>query len=300
MVREEVVKQAVESGLEHPRAAFAMRYLDFYYRDATVDGPDLTPELVIKYTKLFQESLGFESNGVLDSQLVKLMEHLPRCGCPDYIRPLPEGTLASKWGTKALTYYIDSYVGGLSQSDVATIINAAWKSWMKVADITLNQTMDKASANMIVSTGRGAASNFDGPGNVLAWAYLPSGNNYNGQLLMRFDLDETWIKDPTTRGIMLLNVAAHEFGHLLGLDHSRQQQALMAPYYNVAISAPQANDDIPRIQALYGQPTAPPPPPPPPPPPGKVKVELTVASLSDILINGKPVSNTSDGGFVLI
>ncbi|MBF0612951.1 MAG: matrixin family metalloprotease, partial [Magnetococcales bacterium] len=46
-------------------------------------------------------------------------------------------------------------------------------------------------------------------------------------------------------------VAAHEIGHALGLDHTAVANSLMNPFYSEAFSGPQA-DDIQGIQALYG------------------------------------------------
>jgi hypothetical protein len=69
------------------------------------------------------------------------------------------------------------------------------------------------------------------------------------QLQQMYDRQEPWSREENI-GIRLVAVAAHEWGHALGLDHSSQPGALMAPYYDGAIIEPQ-DDDIRRIQALY-------------------------------------------------
>ena len=57
-------------------------------------------------------------------------------------------------------------------------------------------------------------------------------------------------------GVDLFMVAAHEFGHALGLAHSSNTQALMYPWYqeyHPGYKLPY--DDVAGIQSLYGRST---------------------------------------------
>uniref|UniRef100_A0A915IT13 Peptidase metallopeptidase domain-containing protein n=1 Tax=Romanomermis culicivorax TaxID=13658 RepID=A0A915IT13_ROMCU len=87
---------------------------------------------------------------------------------------------------------------------------------------------------------------FDGRGGILAHAFFP---RYGGGV--HFDDDEAWYLNP--RSIDLYSVAAHEIGHALGLKHSENDRALMAPFYQeYSESAIRLqDDDIRGLKYLY-------------------------------------------------
>ena len=55
-------------------------------------------------------------------------------------------------------------------------------------------------------------------------------------------------------GTDLLQVAAHEFGHVLGLQHTTAAKALMSPFYTFRYPLSLSPDDRRGIQHLYGRP----------------------------------------------
>ena len=69
-----------------------------------------------------------------------------------------------------------------------------------------------------------------------------------------FDEAETFTHN-SPQGTNLLWTATHEFGHVLGLDHSSDRDAIMFPYYpdfyHPILSL--EPDDIAGIQSLYGE-----------------------------------------------
>lgn len=291
----QILQEVVQAqNLEDQAADFALRYLSHFFHNP-VDG-ELTTEKVAEYTRQFQEAIGVEADGQLDSQVIRAMETMPRCGCKDYSSVDTQAAGVKSWRNgSTVTYFIEKFVNGLPQADQVALLDLAFRQWAEVADLKFKRVESASQANIVISTGRGAGDQFDGPSGTLAWAYLPPRPDFQGQLLMRFDLDETWTKSTAERGILYLNVATHEIGHLLGLEHSRVSSALMAPYYAVGISKPQRNDDVSRIQAIYGKPSAPPPPPKDPVAPGKIKVEITVNSMDDIKILGRAEDGVAAG-----
>lgn len=57
---------------------------------------------------------------------------------------------------------------------------------------------------------------------------------------------------PSPSGTDLLQVAVHEIGHTLGLQHSNEPGSVMSPFYSYSYPPQLSKDDKRRIQALYG------------------------------------------------
>lgn len=225
----------------------AHAYLDAYGYLADAAGN------LAEAVRAFQKHFGtLEQDGNIGPKTLRAMS-VPRCGLPDHIEEA--GVLrrwpARDWIKNPLTYRIATWVDGIPQATQRSAFAAAWASWEAVCGIATQEVSD--DEDITISTGRGRTHQFDGPGQTLAWAELPSGQG-NHRLTMRFDLDENWITQRGQRGILLQNVAAHEFGHLLGISHSSISSALMAPFYSESVAGPQANDDVVQGQKRYGKP----------------------------------------------
>nr|XP_051683175.1 neutrophil collagenase [Oryctolagus cuniculus] len=208
------------------------------------------------YTSMFVEKLkemqrffGLNVTGKPNAETVEMMEK-PRCGVPD----TGEFTLIPgnpRWKHTDLTYRIINYTPQLSTSDVESAIERAFGVWSAVSPLTFTRIVQgEADINIAFAQGdHGDISPFDGPNGILAHAFQP-GQGIGGDA--HFDAEETWTK--TSRNYNLFIVAAHEFGHSLGLAHSSNPVALMYPNYIFrepsTFSLPQ--DDINGIQALYG------------------------------------------------
>ncbi|XP_047138340.1 matrilysin isoform X1 [Hydra vulgaris] len=194
--------------------------------------------------KKMQKFGNLPETGVLDKQTLKLMS-TPRCGVSDHNYL---GYSSSKWSKNVLTYKIINHTPDLGPAETARIIQEAFNKWSQVTPLTF--TRGYGATDMTVDFGNlrhsSCGYDFDGPGGVLAHAFFPTDGRTH------FDEDEHFT-DKNTAGTNLLWVAAHEFGHALGLEHSTVQGSLMYPYYQ-GYKEPFVlhQNDISRIQQLYG------------------------------------------------
>ena len=150
--------------------------------------------------------------------------------------------------------------GGVSVAAWHTAIAAAFASWSAVSDLTFVLVADDGAAfNAATTSGdmRFGAHSFDGPGGTLAHGFYPPTNGFSAAGDMHFDVADTWKIGFGGPGFDIFQVAAHEIGHAIGLDHTAVPSSLMNPFYTEGLAGPQA-DDIAGAAFLYGRAAAPP------------------------------------------
>jgi len=127
-----------------------------------------------------------------------------------------------------------------------------WSAYspLRFTELSPGTTTDLTFAWFVRDHGDGYP--FDGVNGVLAHAFYPT----VGQC--HFDEEEAWTlttRADSNQPIDLVTVAAHEIGHLLGLEHSSAAGALMFAYYNGSHRY-LASEDITAIQGSYPDPCA--------------------------------------------
>lgn len=257
-----IVSSVIPAPAPVQKTAQAEIYLSqFGYLPASAKNPSsgglLDQETWERAIRDFQSFAGLNVTGELDSETTELMS-LPRCGVRDKIgfgsdsRSKRYALQGSRWKVKNLTYRISKYPKRLKRSDVDAELARAFAVWSGYTDLTFTpkSTNPVHIEIRFEENEHGDGDPFDGPGGTLAHAYFPV---YGGDA--HFDDAELWtIGSP--RGTNLFQVAAHEFGHSLGLSHSDVRSALMAPFYRGFDPVFKLDsDDIYAIQALYGKKT---------------------------------------------
>ncbi|XP_064459768.1 matrix metalloproteinase-2-like isoform X2 [Ornithodoros turicata] len=209
--------------------------------------------------KRMQHFAGLRPTGRLDDETMKLMK-ARRCGLPDMAghseRVRRYALQGAKWDKTDLTYSVANFPRGVDHHMIRKEVGRALRVWSDNSKLSFTELPSRSKSDIVIAFERlvhGDGYPFDGPGTILGHAFFP-GPDRGGDA--HFDADENWVAGAVERdsdGVSLFAVAAHEFGHSLGLSHSSVPGSLMFPYYQgdkEELKLPY--DDLMGIQRLYG------------------------------------------------
>ncbi|KAL5807708.1 hypothetical protein ACOSQ3_028399 [Xanthoceras sorbifolium] len=190
-------------------------------KNRTHENDDDFDDLLESAVKTYQLNFHVKPSGVLDRKTLSKMA-MPRCGVADIVNR--------------------------TRDDAMGPVARAFQTWQANTRFKFSRVEDSTNANLKIgfaSGDHGDGSPFDGPGKTLAHAFSPTDGRFH------FDADEKWAVDAVPGANDLESVALHEIGHLLGLEHSQVEEAIMWPGIAVGSTKGIHRDDIEGIKALY-------------------------------------------------
>ncbi|KAG5224566.1 metalloendoproteinase MMP [Salix suchowensis] len=190
----------------------------------------LKPEHRQSLSSFLQKLEGVQKGQAAEGTTQQMM--IPRCGVPDIINPPPSTEPTSTESKHKKFHMVAHYALG----------SAKWPP----SNYALTYKFGPDLVIAFYSGNHGDGDPFDGPGKILAHAFFPQ----DGRL--HYDADENWSTDPAMDQYDLESVSVHEIGHLLGLQHSNNNESIMYPSIHIGRKKRDlAQDDIDGIHALY-------------------------------------------------
>lgn len=248
-------KKQIKTGDKGDEIVLIQRYLKrFGYLRTNAKEGQLNAT-TITALKRFQKQMNLPLSGKIDKKTRKALQDW-RCGTPDdpsdtNITALRKGFKLSdcKHDKLDLRYRFDTPTNDITADEQQTAIRSALQSWSKVCALKFREVSGSTDLRFAWATGsHGDGEPFDGIGNVLAHAFYPDdcGGTHKGKC--HFDDAETWRVNGSS--FDLETVALHEIGHLIGLKHSTNPDAVMYASYQ-GLRRVLTQDDIDGATRLY-------------------------------------------------
>jgi len=237
----ESMDELLEEGNNSLQSNKLQEYLKtFGYYGGELDG-EFGPKTAAALTQ-FQKLFGLEVDAVAGPVTKTFMSQARFDNKTDN-----DGSVATYKAGDLLPFWIGTCPGYLDREAVLQELENAFSEWSEVTNVQFERIENRDDAVIEVCFTDQSRTNpflFDGAGGVLA---------KGSKDRLEFDASERWLlqgQEEKRNQFYVLPVAVHEVGHILGLEHSKNMNDVMFPYYqNDRVTLQEGDKE--RASALY-------------------------------------------------